>query len=351
MALRKKHLWWLILALLVAAIIAVHLYLDIWLKDYVNRVLSDLNGYEGSAESIDVAFYRGAYTIHHLKLYKKNGNIPVPFLSVETVDFSVQWTALFHGRIVSNADLEKPILNFAIAPNGNAKQNGMGVDWTKPIKDLMPIDINHVTFRNGMLTYRDFSTTPKVDVYIHRMSGEVRNLRNVVDKTHPLPSTLEVDGDSIGGGRLSITGRLNILKEVPDMKLAAKLENVNLKALTDYSNAYASVDIRGGTLDVYSELNVKDNEVSGYVKPLAKGVKLIDLHKSANPIKLAWETIVTGIVEIFTNHSHDQFATKIPLSGRLDNVHTQMLPALGGIIRNAFIEAFKPTFDKNQAHP
>jgi hypothetical protein len=336
-----------ILFLLIAALIGARLYLNVWLPRYVNNVLNNLNGYQGSVDDIDIALYRGAYKLHGLKVHKKTSGIPVPFIDIETTDLSIQWNALLHGRIVSEAELTKPVINFAVNRSGTDEQTGTEVDWTKPIKDLMPIDINRVTFQNGKLTYQDFSTDPKVNIYITDISGEAHNLRNVVDPDNALPSTLSAKGKSIGGGKLTMTGKLNILKQVPDMDLDTKLENVYLPALSNYSNAYAAVDIREGTLNVYSEVVVKNSRISGYIKPIATHVALIDLKRDDNPIKLIWQSVVAVVVEIFTNQPKDQFATKIPLEGNLDNIETSTWPALAGIIRNAFIKAFTKGIDKD----
>src|SRR4051812_4605957 len=106
-----SYKWYLLWLLLILAIVAVcaRLYLNIWLPKYVNRVLNSIEGYEGSIESLDIDLYRGAYRIHTLKLFKSNGHIPTPFLDLQTVDLSIEWDALFHGRIVSNADIEHPV--------------------------------------------------------------------------------------------------------------------------------------------------------------------------------------------------------------------------------------------------
>lgn len=342
---RKRHIFYILLFFLAAGLLAARMMLNGWVKDYVNGVLDHIPGYTGSIEDVDIDLYRGAYRVHALKVFKTSGHIPAPFIDIEVVDLSVEWKALLHGRVVAFADLTKPVLNFAVNREGTAEQTGAGVDWTKPIKALMPIDINHVTFHDGKLTWLDFSTHPQVDIYIHRMSGEAYNLRNVVDAEKELPSRLMVQGDSIGKGKLHIDGRLNILKQVPDMALDMKLEQVSLPALSDYSNAYASVDIRQGTLNVYSEVTMKDGHLTGYIKPIATQVALIDLRKETNPVKLAWEVLVSLVVEIFTNQPHDQFATKIPLEGNLNDIKSDTLVALGGIIRNAFVAAFKKGFD------
>jgi hypothetical protein len=333
------------LAFLIILLISGRLYLNIWLPDYVNNVLNNIEGYQGSVESINIDLYRGAYRINKLVLNKKNGNIPTPFIAIHTTDLSIQWSSLIHGRIVSDITLTGPVINFAV--NKDSKQTGKDVDWTKPIKDLMPIDINTVKFNEGKLTYQDFASNPKVNIYIHHMQGEVRNLRNVVNASEPLPSTLYVTGDSIGNGHLEIKGKMNILKDVPDMDLLAQLENVNLPALNNYSNAYADFDFKSGDFSLYSEFIVKNENVSGYIKPIARHIAIIDLRKTSNPIKLVWESIVATVITLFTNHTHDQFATKINLEGRLDNINTDTWSAIGGILHNAFISALKRGLDKD----
>ena len=347
MKLKRWH--WIsgsVVFIIIAALIAARLYLGVWMLNYVNQVLANIPGYQGSVASIDIHLYRGAYSVHGLKINKKTGRIPTPFVAIETADISIQWSALLNGRIVSDVELYKPVLNFAVNASGTTEQTGAGVDWTKPIKELSPIDINQVKLHDGKITYQDFSTTPKVNIYMHHMNGEVNNLRNVVEKDKPLPSEFKLAGDSIGGGKLAVRGHLNILKPVPDADLNFKLENVNLPALSDYSDAYAAIDIKGGTLSVYSELKIKDNHVSGYVKPIATNVSIIDLRKPTNPIKLVWEVVVATVVEIFTNQTHDQFATKIQLEGNLGDINTDTWSTLTGIFRNAFIEAFKKGLDR-----
>lgn len=346
---RKKKSWRRLVpmaGLLVMSLVAARLYLSVWLLQYVNNVLDNIDGYRGSVEAIDIDLYRGAYRIHNLKVTKSEGNIPVPFVDIEIADLSVQWGALLHGRIVSDVDLVEPALNFAVNKQGTT-QAGEGAHWTTVIKDLMPIDINRVSFREGKLSYQDFSTNPKVNVYIQDMRGEVHNLRNVDDENELLPSTLEVHGKSIGNGNLAITGKLNILKPVPDMDLDMRLEQVQLSALNNYTKAYAAIDIEKGELDLYSEFILKDSQVSGYVKPIATNIAILDVQNEGGPLQTLWEGVVAAIVEIFTNQPKDQFATRVPFNGNFKNVETSAWSAVTGIIRNAFIEAFSKGLDRN----
>lgn len=177
------------------------------------------------------------------------------------------------------------------------------------------------------------------------MNGELRNLRNVVDTTKALPSQIIVHGDSIGNGKLALRGNMNILKPVPDMDLDAKLENADLTAFSNFTDAYGAIDIKRGRLSVYSELAIKNGRISGYVKPIATDVEILDLRKAGNPLKLAWDSVVAVVISIFTNHTTGEFATKVPLEGTIDNISTDTWAAIGGVLRNAFVEAIKKGTD------
>ncbi len=342
---KKRHIWRRIgvgfIVLAVALLIAARAYLPIWVTDYVNKTLANIPGYTGSIRDVDIHLYRGAYTIYDLKLFKKDKGIPVPFLDFKSSDLSVQWGALLRGELVGDVTLYSPTINFATSKSGATSQTGVETDWTKPIKELMPLDINFVEIRNGKIAYKDFSTTPEVDLSIYDLSARVTNLRNVEDKNAALPSTLTATGTSIGKGKLRMDGKLNILRPVPDMDIKPKLESVNLPSMNSYARAFAGIDFNTGNLNIYSDLSIKNGQVSGFVKPLATEIDQID--HTDDPISDLWESVVSDVMEIFTNQSKDQFATQVQLEGNLSDPQTNFWSTLTGIFRNAFVRAYSNT--------
>lgn len=87
--------------------------------------------------------------------------------------------ALLDGEIVGDATLTKPIINFAQGRAGNTSQTGVETDWTKPIKELQPLDINFVEIIDGTIAYKDLSHKPEVDLSIYNLNAHITNLRNV----------------------------------------------------------------------------------------------------------------------------------------------------------------------------
>ena len=331
-----------VLLFILVLLIAVRIYLPFWVKDYVNTALDNVPGYTGSIEGVNLQLYRGAYQIEKLKMTEITGEVPVPFLDIELIDLSVQWNALFKGRVVGEIVLTKPIVNIVMAKNeGAPEQTGSGADWTQPIKDLMPLQVNRLTTKNGQFNFKDYSTDPEIDLFFNDLNLEALNLSNAEGDTLRLPSDIKATAMSIGGGEFNLSGKANILKEVPDFDIEAKLEGVDLTALNSFADAYAKLDFEKGQFSLYSEMAVADGQMTGYVKPIMTDFEVFDLSEEHNgPLRFVWEAIGGTIISLLQNHPKDQFATKIPLEGDLNSPETKVWPTVGNIFKNAFIKAF-----------
>ncbi|PYJ24724.1 MAG: hypothetical protein DME91_07635 [Verrucomicrobia bacterium] len=84
-----KRWWFWLLIIVVAAFVVVHTYLAIWVRDYVNRKLSEIRGYRAHVAAVTLHLWRGAYQIHNINIQKTSGKVPVPFFSAPLVDLSV----------------------------------------------------------------------------------------------------------------------------------------------------------------------------------------------------------------------------------------------------------------------
>ncbi|GAA0891083.1 DUF748 domain-containing protein [Fulvivirga kasyanovii] len=337
-----------ILLIVLVVLIGIRIYLPFWVTDYVNKVLDDVPGYSGSIEDVDLHLYRGAYKIHKLKMVKTGEDIPVPFLDINTIDLSVQWKALFDGRLVGEVVLHEPVVNFvlAVTDTTKAEQAGGEADWTKPIKELIPLEINKFTAIDGKLTYRDYTAKPQINLSLDSLQIEARNLKNVEAENDSLPSPITATAVSIGGGRLNLNAKANLLKQIPDFDMNMDYEGVHLPALNDMTEAYAELDFERGTFNLYSEMVVADGMLTGYVKPVLTKVKVIDFSKDKKkPLQMVWEAISGVVIEIFENQPKDQFATKVPMEGDLNQVKSKIWPTIGNIFKNAFIQAFKKKTD------
>src|SRR5450759_1754748 len=206
------------------------------------------------------------------------------------------------------------------------------------IKKLFPVRINRFDVQNGEVHFRNFHTDPKVDIHLDSLFLHAKNLTNSERLSKVLPASIDAKGKAMHTGR--VKGHLDIdpYEQKPTFNLDIQLEQVELTALNSFFDGYASVDVESGVFEMYAEVAAADGKFTGYVKPLFKNMRILDLKKDAQkPLKLLWQAVVAAVTELFTNHSTDQLGTKIPLSGSFESPSADILSTIGGILKNAFI--------------
>jgi hypothetical protein len=343
---RRRWGWW-VAGSLVVLIIAARLSLPYFVTRYVNRVLAEIPGYAGSIYDVDIRLFRGAYVIDSLKLFKLDGNKRIPFVDIPVSDLSIEWGALFEGSVVGEAVFRDPVLNFIGGNKGDTTENQTGedVDWTEPIKKLTPFQVNRMEVQNGTIMFYDLTTKPKVDISLNELHLLATNLNNASRQSERLPSTVTLTGTSIGGGHLKLDMQMNVLKKIPDVDLNMSFENVDMKALNDFFRAYAKVDVSSGAFNLYSEIAIDSGIVTGYVKPIAKNIKILDIKEDKNPVNLLWESIVAGVKDVFKNQKENQLATRVPIVGDLNDPDVAVWPTVWNVFSNAFVKAFELNTD------
>lgn len=339
-----------ILIALVVLLIVARLLLPYFVLRYINKTLADMGGYTGHVEDIDIQLIRGAYQIDDLRIRKVNGNIKKPFLYMPKTDLSVEWASLFKGKLVSEVEAYEPELNFAFSEDEASNQTGAEVDWTEYLKKLLPININRFSVINGKINLTSLVTQPRADLSLQNFNAEIRNIRNVVDQGKKLPSPVVASGDVPGyGGKMMFSANMNLLKQLPDFDYNLRFTDVQLVKVNPLARAYANIDFERGTMSVFSEMAMLNGKLNGYLKPLTKEMKIFRLDENENRSvgKFFTELLAQAGTAVLKNQKKDQVATRIPLNGTIENVETAIWPTLFGVLRNAYIEAFRGEFDNN----
>ncbi|MDC0008282.1 DUF748 domain-containing protein [bacterium] len=338
---RYKKKRYLVPTLIIVLLIVIRLSLPVIVKNYVNDVLSDIPGYYGQVEDIDIALYRGAYVIQGLYLNKVDAGSKVPFLDFDQTDISVEWGAILDGKVVSEIIMTNPKVIYVFED-----QEGEEVQteaWTKALTDLVPIDVNRFEVINGTVAFVETEADPTIDLNLHNIQLVANNLRNVIQEERILPSEVKATAISVGDGNLKLEGKMNLVKEIPDMDVSFSLEDADVTALNDFTNHYAKIDFNSGALEVFGEIAIADGYLKGLVKPIIENGKLIG--KEDSFLSTLWEGFVGFFKFVLKNQKNNTLATKIPIEGDLNNVGTKILPTVSGIFKNAWIQAFKEVVD------
>ena len=93
---------------------------------------------------------------------------------------------------------------------------------------------------------------------------------------------------------------------------------------------------------------MKNQEITGWVKPLFQNVKVYDRAQEAGKpaLQKLYEGVLNVVAKILENRQRKEVATVFELHGRLDNPRSSIWQIIGGLVENAFIKAILPGFDR-----
>ena len=152
----------------------------------------------------------------------------------------------------------------------------------------------------------------------------------------------------MGSGDTSIGGDFLASQQGPAFNLKVAIQNTDLPSMNDLLRAFGSFDVAAGQLSVFSQVAVKDGNIDGYLKPMFANLKVYDYQKDKGTgvLHQAKELAIGGASHLFKNRSTEKVAADIDLKGKLTSPDISTWQALAQVLRNAFIEAIIPGFDR-----
>jgi len=337
----RSRAFWFVVAIAVV-VVGLHAALPSIVLRYVNEELDGLEGYSGHVDDIDISLLRGAYQIQGVRIVKSDGRVPVPFFTANEIDISIEWSALFDGDVVAEIDVHRPMLNFVKGPTEKTSQTEPGDNWTETVRDLAPFKINHFAILDGSVHYRDFHSDPKVNIYAQNIRAVARNLTNAEDLAGSLVATFEAKALAMSSGAFSIKGKYNPYAKQPTFEVDAELNHLNIKQLNSFLKAYASVDAERGKISIDIEVAASKGRFRGYVKPFIDDLQILDWDKEDEGfLGKVWEGVVEVAGEILEDQDKDRIATRVPLRGSVDDPEADIWSTIGGVLKNAFLEALR----------
>lgn len=344
----RRSLW--IIGVIAVVLIVVRLALPSMVLNYLNGRLAKMGNYSGHIDDIDIHLWRGAYTIDRMTVTKTDGKLPVPLFDTARAEISLSYTALVKGRLRGKIDFFDPVVNFVDGEGEGDTQTGKGVDWRTPLKALVPTRLEEVNVINGTVTFHNFVSSPKVDLKMTEVNGTATNLTNVQREGGSRVAHMHATAKILGDAPLETTAEFDPLERLGDFHYELRVRDIKLVKANDLARAYSGLDFAAGEGDFVMELQAKDRKLNGYAKPLFHGLQIFSWKQDVEedhkgPVKLAYEALAEGVTKVFKNQSKDQFATRVPISGTIGDKNMSAGDAIVGILRNAFVEAYKPNLE------
>ena len=162
------------------------------------------------------------------------------------------------------------------------------------------------------------------------------------------PAQVRLKAKFMGSGITTASGNFRPEKGGSDLDLYVKIENTQLTAMNDLLRAYGNFDVSAGAFSLISELHVKNNAISGYIKPFFRDIKVYDRRKDKGRgiFHQAYEMLIGGVAKLLENRSRQEVATKADITGSLEKPETSTWQIVVELIKNAFFKAILPSFEK-----
>ena len=174
------------------------------------------------------------------------------------------------------------------------------------------------------------------------------DVNNVTNQRSEGIGKIHLTGRFMGSGRTDATMSFKPDPKGPDFRLVLKIEDTDMATMNPLLRQYAKVEVEQGKFSLYTELDGKSGQVSGYVKPLFRDVKAAgaEMDRDRSFMEKAWARVVDLAAKVLKNFPRKEVATKIDVEGRVDQPQTSVLQAIGNLLRNAFIKAIMPGLEQ-----
>jgi Domain of Unknown Function (DUF748) len=162
------------------------------------------------------------------------------------------------------------------------------------------------------------------------------------------PAQARLKAKFMGSGSTTASATFRPEKGGPDLDLHVKIEDTPLTAMNDVLLSYGNFDVSAGVFSLVSELHVKNDAISGYIKPFFKDMKVYDRRKDSERgvFHQMYELMIGGVAKILKNRPNQEVATKVTISGTVGKPETSTWQIVTELIKNAFFKAILPSFEK-----
>jgi hypothetical protein len=345
---KKKRILIRIVVTVVVLFAVFRLLLPVIIVKYTNKQLQSLEEYTGSLEKVGMRVIHGAYLAKNFTLKKINregsDDDTIPFLHCPRIEMSLDWGALFKGKIEGKIILEEPWVNFVNRAEKDKDLKGDTADFRKLIRKLTPVTINRFEILNGQVHYIDYTSDPQVDLSLTQINMTAKNLTNVKKEDELLPAHVHMNALT-HGGIFTMDLNLDPLNKVPTFEMKTELKTMNLVSINDFFKSYGNIEVKKGTFSVYAEFAGKEGKFGGYVKPFINDFEIKKWKEDRDFSQRIWEMLVGTAMKILENPNSDKVATKIPVNGSFNDTNVNAWRAINYVLRNAFVQALKPTID------
>jgi hypothetical protein len=327
-------------AVLLTLWLVMRLVLDPIAAHYLRRALASTDEFRGTFASVHITVLPPGVKVRRLKVIElPNGRWEDPVFYVEEARVNVVWRQLFHTHLVADVRLDRP--KVMLVPGHAKKTAKKGKSLGEVLRAQLPARIDRFEVVGGEALLAQGTGDQAPELWIHRADLVAENLATRRDLMANRPARLEGSARVQRSGKLTLAFTMNPWTKGLTFNGKAALRELDLRELYSLMADKSDLQVKRGLADVFVELHCHDNVLSGGAKPVLKDVE-VDTQRKDLGDRL--KALVADAAVHLASHNDRRVATVVPIEGKLSDLHVQLVPAILGVVRNAFVEGITSGF-------
>jgi hypothetical protein len=203
---------------------------------------------------------------------------------------------------------------------------------------------------DGNVGYVDRAAKPEYRVFVSNANVTLTDFSNQAGEG---TSVVRLRGKFMGSGDTQATGTFRARTRSPDFDIKLAIENTDMTTMNDLLRAHGKFDVAAGNFSFFSELAIRNGRVDGYLKPLFKDMQVYDPSQDREKSfgqKLR-ERAADLAAKVLKNRPREEVATRAEVAGPLENPQRSTWEIIVNLLRNAFVKAILPGFDREARRP
>jgi hypothetical protein len=205
--------------------------------------------------------------------------------------------------------------------------------------------VHVLRIEDSRLTIANPGARPPYSLWWDGIDMVAENISNQADDG---PAVARLTARFMGTGPTQAQASFLPASKSPDFGLSVGIQDTDMRTLNDLFRAHGNFDVVAGLFSFYSELRVSEGRIEGYVKPLFRDIRVYHpaQDRSKGFWRRTWERLVGVAAKVLKNERRQEVATRVDISGDVENPRASTLQIVLNLARNAFVEAILPGLER-----
>ncbi len=338
-----------------ALLVVVSFLLDPIATHIARKELKQIDAFESEIDGVHVSLLRLKVGVEKLKMTEK----PVtpgkqPLLYVEHIDAGVLWKELIKFHLAANAQVSKMKVVFYISTPEIEKAIKVGKeiiekappwdDIPRLLRTIFPFKIARVEIRDSQLLGIDRLKQSNTELWIHGIEVSIENFASREKMLGGRPVTVSGRMTLMESGTLTLFASADPLIQPPAFAGQAEIKHFNLHDAEPFFTAFTHLKLTRGKFECFVAFKSEDDKIVGGIKPVLEDLNIESPDKDlGRKLEAAFADTAVKIVSDRVP-GRNAVATEIPIRGKIQNPDVQLIPAILGVVRNAFVLGVSESF-------